>query len=60
MKTIDEMREACIDYETSWLMECNDGNVLGDLLRHGWKGWVNQSDEEVIRFYKDNIEEEVR
>ncbi len=60
MITIEEKRQACIDYETAWLMECNDGNVLGELLTHGWKGWKNMADEEVERFYKDNIEEEVR
>ena len=57
--TIDEKREACIQYETSWLMDCNDGNVLGDLLRHGWQGWANMTDIAVEKFYKDNIEEEV-
>ena len=60
MITIEQMREACIDYEMAWLMECNDGNLLADLLRHGWKGWNNMSDDQVIKFYKDNIEEEVR
>lgn len=59
MITIEQKREACIDYETAWLMECNDGNVLGELLTYGWKGWKNMADEEVERFYKDNIEEEV-
>lgn len=56
--TINEKREACIQYETDWLMDCNDGNILGDLLRHGWKGWENVSDDLVEKFYKDNIEEE--
>lgn len=60
MITIEQKRQACIDYETAWLMECNDGNVLGELLTHGWKGWNNVADEEVERFYKDNIEEETR
>lgn len=60
MITIDQKREACIDYEMAWLMECNDGNVLGEILRDGWKGWKNATDEEVEKFYKDNIEEEVR
>ena len=41
-------------------MECNDGNVLGELLRYGFKGWENMPDESVEKFYKDNIEEEVR
>ena len=40
-------------------MECNDGNVLGDLLKHGWEGWKNMPDEAVEKFYKENIEEEV-
>jgi len=60
MITIEEKREACIDYETAWLMECNDGNLLAGLLRHGWEGWDNMPDEAVEKFYKDNIEEEVR
>jgi hypothetical protein len=29
-------------------------------MRDGWVGWANQSIEAVERFYKDNIEEEVR
>lgn len=60
MKTIDEMREDCVKYDTDWLQ---DGAYRADMewiIRYGWKGWVNQSDEEVIRFYKDNIEEEIR
>ena len=60
MITIEQKREACIDYEMAWLMECNDGNVLGELLRYGFKGWENMPDESVEKFYKDNIEEEVR
>jgi poly-D-alanine transfer protein DltD len=59
MITIDEKREACIDYETAWLMDCNDGDVLGDILRLGWEGWNNMPDEVVEKFYKENIEEEV-
>jgi poly-D-alanine transfer protein DltD len=58
MITIEQKREAVIDYETAWLMECNDGNVLGDLLKHGWEGWKNMPDEAVEKFYKENIEEE--
>ena len=58
--TIDEKREACIEYETAWLMDCNDGNILGDMLRRGFRGWENTPDDLVEKFYKDNIEEEVR
>jgi len=58
MITIEEKREAVIDYETAWLMECNDGNVLEDIIRLGWEGWNNMPDEVVEKFYKDNIEEE--
>jgi len=60
MITIEQKRDAVIDYEMAWLMECNDGDVLGDILRHGWEGWKNMPDEAVEKFYKENIEEEVR
>ena len=58
MITIEEKREAVIQYETAWLMECNDDNVLEDIIRLGWDGWNNMPDEAVEKFYKDNIEEE--
>jgi len=60
MITIEQKRDAVIDYEMAWLMECNDGDVLSDILRHGWEGWKNMPDESVEKFYKENIEEEVR
>ena len=60
MITIEQKRDAVIDYEMAWLMECNDGDVLGDILRHGWEGWKNMPDEAVEKFYKENIEEEDR
>ena len=60
MLTIDQKREACIQYETDWLMECDDRNMLGDMMRHGFRGWENTPDDLVEKFYKDNIEEEVR
>jgi len=56
--TINEKREACIEYETAWLMDCNDGDILEDIIRRGWKGWENMSDESVEKFYKDHIAEE--
>ena len=37
-----------------------NNNLLGELLRYGFKGWENMPDESVEKFYKDNIEEEVR
>jgi hypothetical protein len=60
MITIEQKRDAVIDYEMAWLMECNDGDVLGDILRHGWEGWKNMPDEAVEKFYKENIEKEIR
>lgn len=59
MITINQKREACIQYETDWLQE-TDREEKDWILRHGWKGWKNATDEEVEKFYKDNIEEEVR
>lgn len=58
--TIDEMREACIKYETDWLHEGAEWSSMEDIIRNGWKGWVNMPDKEIEKFYKDNIEEEVR
>lgn len=60
MLTIDQKREAVIQYETAWLMDCNDENILEDIIRDGWKGWANMPDDQVEKFYKDHIEEEVR
>jgi hypothetical protein len=58
MLTIDQKREACIQYETNWLIECDDRKMIEDIMRDGWAGWANMSDKEVEKFYKDNIEEE--
>jgi hypothetical protein len=57
MKTIEEMKQFIIDYETDWLMDCNDGNVIGDILKHGWKGWDNVPNDDIIAKYKDLTEE---
>lgn len=60
MKTREEMIEACVKHDTDWVQ---DGASRADIewfIREGWKGWANMEDEEVIKFYKDHIEEEVR
>ena len=58
--SIDEKREACIRYETDWLCHGADRGDMEDLMRNGFVGWVGMTDEAVERFYKDNIEEEIR
>lgn len=60
MKTIEEMREACVKFDTDWLQDGAGRSDMEWIIRDGWTGWVNQSDDAVIAFYKDNIEEEVR
>jgi hypothetical protein len=57
MLSINQMKQFIIDYETDWLMDCNDGNVIGDILKHGWKGWDNMSDEAIILKFKDLTED---
>ena len=57
MKTIEEKKQFIIDYETEWLMDCNDGNVLGDILKHGWQGWDNIPNEAIEAKYKDLTED---
>jgi hypothetical protein len=57
MLSINQMKQFIIDYETDWLMDCNDGNVIGDILKHGWKGWDNMSDEAIISKFKDLTED---
>jgi len=60
MITIDQKREACIKYETDWLHESAEWNSVEDIIRNGWQGWNNMTDDQVEKFYKDHIEEEVR
>jgi hypothetical protein len=60
MITIEQKREACIRYETDWLQSGADRQDMEYIMRDGWKGWNNMSDEQVEQFYKDNIEEEIR
>ena len=60
MMTIDEMREACVKYDTDWLQDGAGRADMEWIIRDGWKGWANQSSKAVEKFYKDNIEEEVR
>ena len=58
--TIDEMREVCVKHDSDWLQ---DGACRADIewiIRDGWKGWANQSDDSVKAFYIEMIEEEVR
>jgi len=58
--TIDDKREACVKYEADWLQSGAERDDIEWIIRDGWVGWANQSIEAVERFYKDNIEEEVR
>lgn len=58
MITIEEKREACVKYETDWLCHGARRGDLEDLMRNGFTGWANMTDDAVERFYKDNIEEE--
>jgi len=58
--TIDEKREACVQYDASWLQDGAGRKDIEWIIRDGWEGWKNQSHEAIERFYKDNIEEEVR
>ena len=60
MITIEQKREACIRYETDWLQSGADRQDMEYIMRDGWEGWKNMPDEAVEKFYKDNIEEEVR
>ena len=60
MITIDEMREACVKFDTDWLQDGAGRADMEWIIRDGWAGWANQSDDAVRTFYKDNIEEEVR
>jgi len=60
MITIEQKREACIKYETDWIHHGADWRDMEDIIRNGWEGWKNMPDEAVEKFYKENIEEEVR
>ncbi len=60
MITIEQKREACIEYETDWLQNGADRRDMEYIMRDGWKGWANMPNEAVEQFYKDHIEEEVR
>ena len=60
MITIEEMREACVKYDTDWIQDGAGRADIEWIIRDGWKGWANQSNEAVEKFYKDNIEEEIR
>ncbi len=60
MATIDEMREACVKFDTDWLQDGAGRADMEWIIRDGWAGWANQSDDAVRAFYKDHIEEEVR
>lgn len=56
----EKMIGACIKHDTDWLQDGASRDDMEDLMRNGWEGWANQSDEEVEKFYKACIEEEVR
>ena len=56
MATINEMREACIKFDTDWLQDGAGRTDMEWIIRDGWAGWANQSDDAVITFHKDNIE----
>lgn len=60
MLTIDEKREACVQYEADWLEQGACRSDIEWIIRDGFRGWVNLSDQEVERFYKECIEEEKR
>jgi hypothetical protein len=60
MITIEQKREACIKYETDWVIYGADRDDIEYIMRDGWAGWANQSDEVVEQFYKACIEEEIR
>jgi hypothetical protein len=54
------MREACVKFDTDWLQDGAGRADMEWIIRDGWAGWANQSDDAVRAFYKDHIEEEVR
>lgn len=51
--TIEEMREACIKHDTDWLQDGASRADMEGLMRDGWQGWDNATDEEVKSQYED-------
>ena len=49
-----------VKYDTDWIQDGAGRADIEWIIRDGWKGWANQSNEAVEKFYKDNIEEESR
>jgi hypothetical protein len=57
MITIEEKREALIEYETKWAVENMTEQEFEFVWRHGFKGFNNYTDEEIERDYKTTFED---
>lgn len=55
MATIQEMREAVIDYEVRWLSDGANLHEIGALVRDGLVGVNDWTDAEVMQKYKEDI-----
>ena len=49
----DEMIEVCVKHDTDWLQDGASRVDMEDLMRRGWQGWENMSDEEIKSQYED-------
>ena len=55
--SIDEKKEALIEYETKWAIENMTEQEFEFVWRHGFKGFSNYTDEEIERDYKTPFED---
>jgi hypothetical protein len=53
MMNREKMIEACIKHDTDWLQDGASREDMEDLMRNGWEGWVNMSDEAIKSQYED-------
>lgn len=52
MDTIEQKKEALINYETEWAIENMDSKQFTYLWTHGFKGFNNYTDEEIEHEYQ--------
>jgi hypothetical protein len=53
MMNREKMIEACVKHDTDWLQDGASRADMEDLMRNGWEGWVNMSDEAIKSQYED-------
>jgi hypothetical protein len=55
--SIDEKKARLIEFETQWLLDSGEFSEIEFIMKHGFKGFDNYTDEEIEKDYKETFED---